>query len=947
MNFFLRLFLCSLSLLLTYSIQSQTHEWSYNLGSTSNDEGRKIATDDQGNVYITGVFTGTVDFNPGIGTLNRTSAGGQDGYVVKFNNAGAFQYVYTFGGPTNELPIDIAAAADGTVYLVGVFRATTDFDPTSFFGVNRTSNGAEDLFLLQLNTVGTFQWVVNVGGTQNDGAHDVAIDSNGDVIITGGFEGFAIDFNPLGAASNRTAFGDENVFVAKYQNTGLLTWVRSFGNTANDDLATGIAVDSNDDIYICGHFEGDIDFIPGGAGGLVTNPSGRDGFLMKYNAAGTEQWYRHFDGTLEVVPRAVTVSHMDEVYVTGYFQSVGVDFDGQTLNSAGSADIFIGQYDANGTQQWMQRFGNTRADFGEDVVVAPCGNVFFGGSIEGTVDFDPSAGVANVVAPFSSGFFTNYGYFVVSLSETGNLRWANGGGNASGTARVNGIALDDCENVIATGVMNAATPLDFNSGTLNSPVGGSDFFVTKHTLPNITVSNTLSSSKGSFHSAIACANARIGRDTVLFCLRGTPATVHTFMAPISPLTIVDDSTIVYAPSQPDYFIGKILMNDPLSINNSDYSEVYGLHINGNLGNNGLYLFATNHSFLKDNVIGGSLFGIRAQSSKHLRVEGNILGLEPDGITPDGNTSYGIIIESDSTQIGGTTAAQSNIIGSNQHGIAISGDHNIIQGNIIGTDISQTLVRANANNAISIFANADSNLIGGSVAGAGNIIANSNNGIFANSPSMGNTFSQNSIYCNSIAGIDLGGANNGMGFPVIVTPDLSGVSGTANPGDVVELFEHNTAGCFGAPCQGKSFLGSAITAPTGIWSIAGPFPIGMNVTATATDAQGNTSEFSLCNMVDAILNASPSIAEALNPQENQPFIRLSPNPVQDICQLSWPYEGSVQLRLLNPKGQIILQQRLENIEKSTDLDLATLASGIYIVEVMSSFGERQSARLVKR
>ncbi|MFK7922857.1 MAG: T9SS type A sorting domain-containing protein [Bacteroidia bacterium] len=946
MNSFSRLFLCFFSLLLTYSTQAQTHEWSYNLGSTSNDEGRKIATDDQGDVYITGVFTGTVDFNPGIGTINRTSAGGQDGYVVKLSKAGVFQYVYTFGGTTNDLPIDIAVADDGTVYLVGVFRGTTDFNPTSLFGFNRTSNGLEDLFLLRLNPAGVFQWVVNVGGTQNDGAHDVEIDSNGDVIITGGFEGLVINFNPLGTASNRTALGDENVFVAKYQNNGLLTWVRSFGNGTDDDLATGIAVDSNDDVYICGHFEGNIDFIPGAAGGLVTNASGRDGFLLKYNAAGTEQWYRHYDGTLEVIPRAVTVSHMDEVYVTGYFQSSGVDFDGTTLNSAGATDIFIGKYDINGTQEWMQRYGNTRNDVGEDVVVAPCGNVFFGGSVEGTVDFDPSAGVANVVAPFSSGFFTNYGYFGASLSETGNLRWASGGGNASGTARINGIALDDCENVIATGVISAATPLDFNSAALNSPVGGTDFFVSKHTLPNVTVSNTLSANRGSFHNAIDCANTRIGRDTVLFCLRGVPTTVHTFTAPISQPTIIDDSTIVYAPSQPDYFLGKILMNDPLFVSNSDYSEVHGLHINGNAGNLGLYLLDSNHGLLKDNVVGGSLHGVRATNSKHLRVEGNILGLEPDGISPDGNTSYGIILEGDSRQVGGTTAAQSNIIASNQHGIALIGDHNIIQGNIIGTDLSQTLVRANTNNAITIFTTADSNLIGGSIAGAGNVISNSNYGIFANSPSVSNTFSQNSIYCNSLAGIELGGANNGMGFPVIVTPDLSGVSGTANPGEVVELFENNTSGCLGAPCQGKTFLGSAITNAGGIWNVAGPFPIGMSVTATATDAQGNTSEFSLCNAIDALLKAQQTIEEALTP-EIDAFIRLSPNPTHDLCQLTWPYEGSVQLRLLNPKGQVIMQKRIENIEQTSQLDLRTLAQGIYIVEVMSSSGERQTAKILKR
>ncbi len=942
-SFYPQIFLCFI-FLFPLSLSAQSHEWSYNMGSTTNDEGRKVATDVDGNVYITGVFTGTVDFDPGAGTNNITSEGGQDGYVVKLNSVGDFEYVYTFGGPDNDLPIDIAVDVDGTVYLVGVFRGTCDFWPSYVFGANRTSAGKEDLFLVKLDPTGLFQWVMEAGGGENDGAHDVAINTNGDVFITGGFEGLLIDFDPFGYSSFKTSFGSEDAFVAKYNSNGFLQWFRSFGHDSYDDLGTGITIDSLDGVYVCGHFEGDMDFLPFDPGGFVANPNGRDGYLLKYDNYGALQWHRHFDGALEVVPRAVNASAENEVYVTGYFQGGLVNFDGYNLNSAGSSDIFLAKYGSNGARLWTQRYGGTRTDIGEDVVVARCGNIYVCGSVEGTVDFDPGAGVANVVAPISSGFFQQYGYFTASFSENGATRWAGGGGNASGTARANGIALDDCDNVILTGSMNAATPLNLNSTASNTPNGSGDAFVSKHNIHNAVVSHIYASGIGSFYKAIECVNRRAGRDSILFDIPGPPNSIHTLYDPLTLAVIYDDSTIIYAPSQPDYFPGKIVLEDQIYLSNPDHCEINGMHITNNAGSAGIFAFGAEHLLIKDNIVGDCSNGLQFTNTTHLRVEGNIIGMEPDGLTTDSNSGSGISLNSDSTQIGGLLPAQANLISSNAYGISIRGDHNLVQGNIMGTDMSQTFPRKNAVTGISIYPNADNNMIGGNMAGATNVIAYSIYGIVSNN-NVGNTFSQNSLYCNNSAGINLITPN--ISFPVIVTPDLNGISGTADPGHVIELFENNTTGCATAPCQGKYFLGTATTDATGVWFVPGPFPIGMNITATATDAQGNTSAFSLCNVVDAVLEAQTEVEEELNEEVRSPKVSLSPNPTRDICQISWTYEGSVRLRLLNLKGQTILQEQVGEDQQSKELNLSQLANGIYTLEVMSSFGERQSQRLVKQ
>ncbi|MEL6844961.1 MAG: T9SS type A sorting domain-containing protein, partial [Bacteroidota bacterium] len=333
-------------------------------------------------------------------------------------------------------------------------------------------------------------------------------------------------------------------------------------------------------------------------------------------------------------------------------------------------------------------------------------------------------------------------------------------------------------------------------------------------------------------------------------------------------------------------------------------------------------------------------GINIIASIGARIEGNIVGLEADGITMAGNTQYGIVLQSDSVNVGGNSPAQANLIGDNQYGIGVIGDGNHIEGNIIGTDITQTLNRGNSDIGINIHANADSNLI------VDNLMAHSLYGIIAHATTLANVFSQNSIYCNSQFGTRLGvGANGSISFPVIVTPDISGVSGTANPGDLIELFEHNTSGCIGAPCQGKTFLGSAITDAAGNWTVPGPFPIGMSVTATATDA-GGTSMFSLCNAVDVILDGQATQEEI---EENLGLsdLQVSPNPAGRSCLIQWPFEGEVKLRLMDLQGRIIVHQGLEDSDTSYRLPLDKIAPGVYVVEVTSSFGERLSKRLIRQ
>ncbi|MBL8812686.1 MAG: hypothetical protein JNM43_21150 [Planctomycetaceae bacterium] len=132
-------------------------------GSTGEDYGQAIATDASGNVYTTGAFEGTVDFDPGSGTANLTSSGGPDIFVCKLDSAGNFVWAKRMGGTFDERSKGIAVDRSGNVLTIGFFFGTADFDPGNGTTV-LTSAGASDVFVSKLDSTGNFVWAKRWGG---------------------------------------------------------------------------------------------------------------------------------------------------------------------------------------------------------------------------------------------------------------------------------------------------------------------------------------------------------------------------------------------------------------------------------------------------------------------------------------------------------------------------------------------------------------------------------------------------------------------------------------------------------------------------------------------------------------------------------------------------------------------------------------------------------------
>jgi len=453
---------------------AQIYQWAKGMGGTSSDAGRSIALDSSGNVYTAGWFHGTVDFDPGAGTSILTSAGTRDIFISKLDAAGNFLWAKSLGGTSEDYGSSIAVDGSGNVYTTGFFSLTVDFDPGAGTS-NLTSAGGQDIFISKLDAAGNFLWAKSIGGTSHEFSYSIAVDGTGNVYTTGYFLETA-DFDPGAGTSNLVSAGSYDIFISKLDAAGNFVWAKSMGGTAFD-YGNSIAVDSSGNVYTTGYFSLTVDFDPGAGTSNLTNAGLEDIFISKLDAAGNYLWAKRIGGISRDYGESIAVDGFGNVYTTGNFQGT-VDFDPGAgmvnLTSTGNEDIFISKMDAAGNFLWAKRIGDIARDYGKSIAVDGSGNVYTTGNFQGTVDFDPGTGTSNLT---STGLDD---IFISKLDAAGKFLWAKSMG---GTYEDFGsyIAVDGSGNVYTTGWFKGTIDFDPGAGISNlTSIGNSwDIFISK------------------------------------------------------------------------------------------------------------------------------------------------------------------------------------------------------------------------------------------------------------------------------------------------------------------------------------------------------------------------------------------------------------------------------------------------------------------------------------
>lgn len=210
-------------------------------GSRDND----IAIDDEQNLYIVGGFDGTRLF----GTTSLTSAGGNDVFVVKYDENGNFIYAKRAGGPLDDRANGVTYSSDQHIYLTGEFRDKAGFGLDSVN--NNGGPSGKDIFVSRMTKDGTFQWVKKAGSNSGgDRGNGVVTNDQGNIFVTGQFRGVSkfggsIELDP---GSDSTQF-----FVAAIDTLGKWRWAKQGGGALPD---RGNKIDADGcDLYSCGFYE--------------------------------------------------------------------------------------------------------------------------------------------------------------------------------------------------------------------------------------------------------------------------------------------------------------------------------------------------------------------------------------------------------------------------------------------------------------------------------------------------------------------------------------------------------------------------------------------------------------------------------------------------------------------------------------------------------------------
>jgi hypothetical protein len=445
-------------------------------GGTGIDRAQSMVVDAAGNIYTTGHFSVTADFDPSVGTSNLTSAGGLDVFVTKQNSQGELLWAVRAGGTQDIQATSIAVDATGNVYVTGYFSGTADFDPRPTDVLNLTAV-AGDVFVWKLSPAGAVVWAKRAGGSGFDSGSSLAIDSAGDVYVTGQFIGTA-EFNDGGISSTLISDGAAaDVFVWKMTSAGVIQVIVRLGGTGTD-RSGDIGFDSAGSLYVTGDFQGTADFDPSaGTSANLTAVGSHDVFVVKLRNF-VVQWAKRAGGSSFDNGTSIDFDSSGNVYVTGNFQGPA-DFTSNgnpvTLTSAGQDEVFVWKLDSAGAGVWAKSAGSSGGDVGRSVVVDSSGNVYVTGAFRGTADFDPDGSSANLTAVGS------IDVFVWKLSTAGALVWARQA-RASGFSDGTSIDVDSSGNVYVAGSFTGTADFDPNENVSNlTSAGSEDAFVWKLT----------------------------------------------------------------------------------------------------------------------------------------------------------------------------------------------------------------------------------------------------------------------------------------------------------------------------------------------------------------------------------------------------------------------------------------------------------------------------------
>lgn len=442
--------------------QPQITAWK--IGGTGEQKAESIICDNTGNVIVTGEIRGNCDFGGIIinATTNIYNPGSPfsplvylfDLFIAKYNKDGGVIWAKKINNGSGNNNLNTAKSskiqidASGNLYVTGKFTNSLTFEAGTPSSFTLTSAGGTDIFIAKYDMNGNFIWAKKSGGTGNDEANDLEIDTSDDLYISGTFNGTAT-FGTSPVTTSISSYGGSDIFIAKFSNSGTLLWLQK-GGGASDDSGEGIAIGSSGKVYITGSINGTATFgtltVSGTtsfsnilvacfnpisslwiyaekAGGAdnstgidlvmigtetvkvlgtfsnnaafgngisygITNivNSGKCYFEASYISNGDVFSVNNSINNYSNSPAEIKSKTNGDLYTVGNFSGV-FDYSFNSISSKGHGNQDVYLKIITGSIQKLIKIGGVSNDYGKSVAISPDGNIYIAGFFYGTSQF--------------------------------------------------------------------------------------------------------------------------------------------------------------------------------------------------------------------------------------------------------------------------------------------------------------------------------------------------------------------------------------------------------------------------------------------------------------------------------------------------------------------------------------------------------------------------------
>ena len=341
--------------------------WVQSIGGSLVDRGYAVATDKNGNAYVTGHYQSNDAVVDGHTLPN---AGDYDIFIAKYAPDGKLAWIRTAGGKGYDYGHAIVVDGNGDVVVAGGLGGDAIFGETAL-------NNGRSLFCAKYDANGKLLWVRGTSGKTGGSGHGVAVDAANHIYVGG-------------SCGGEGAFGDVKItvkssaaIVAKLTPAGDVEWATVTPGTPSAGIHE-IAADGEGRVWVAGMFKGS--FTIGADSFQSAGEKDNDGFVAHYNSKGEIQWARQLHGPATDYCLGVATDGKGTCFVTGEFSETAT-FGGKTLTTLGATDIFTAALDLQGATSWLVQTGGAKGDNAYTMVYQPDGHLIISGACAAPAEF--------------------------------------------------------------------------------------------------------------------------------------------------------------------------------------------------------------------------------------------------------------------------------------------------------------------------------------------------------------------------------------------------------------------------------------------------------------------------------------------------------------------------------------------------------------------------------